>query len=199
MALMIGITGTIGSGKSVVSRILRTEGFFVYDCDWQARMITDNSVEIKNTIRHRFGNDAFNEEGILNRKLIAAKIFEDDSERHWLNKLIHSAVFEEVERLKASTDDIIFVESAILVSSGLVSLCDAVLRVEADRETCIDRTCIRDRLNRKDVKARLDVQESEHAALSGFSPLFIINNDGTMSLLEQIGNITEEIKQQLKI
>ena len=91
------ITGGIGSGKSVVSRICRLRGYEVYDTDYEAKRIMDHDAKIRHAITSRWGSAAVFPDGSLNRKHIASVIFADDQERLWLNALVHSAVRKELE------------------------------------------------------------------------------------------------------
>ena len=70
---LIGITGGIGSGKSVVSRVLRTRGFMVYDCDYEARRIMDTNGELKQLILKRLGKECIATDGSLQRAIIAER------------------------------------------------------------------------------------------------------------------------------
>ena len=89
---LIGITGGIGCGKSVVSRICRLRGFDVYDCDSEAKMLMDNDPLLKSAIVEILGRDILLSDGSLDRKIMAALIFSDDCKRRKVNTAVHSAV-----------------------------------------------------------------------------------------------------------
>lgn len=190
---VIGITGGIGAGKSVVSRILRCRGYAVYDCDFEARMIMDASDDLKSAVVGRFGAGCVDGEGMLDRKEIARYVFGDDGHRLWLNSLVHSMVRDDiVRRLADAPGPLFFVESAILRTSGLSELCDAVWIVEASEDIRLARACMRDNTDKRSVKARIDAQRDE---LTGFRDLAVdvVFNDGRTPLLPQIDNLLNKI------
>lgn len=190
---VIGITGGIGAGKSVVSRILRCRGYAVYDCDFEARMIMDASDDLKSAVVGRFGAGCVDGEGMLDRKEIARYVFGDDGHRLWLNSLVHSMVRDDiVRRLADAPGPLFFVESAILRTSGLSELCDAVWIVEASEDIRLSRACMRDNTDERSVKARIDAQREELAGFRG-SAVDVVFNDGLTPLLPQIDNLLNKI------
>lgn len=185
---IIGLTGGIGAGKSLVSRALRVMGQPVYDCDLEARRIMDQTVEIREALRQRFGAEVDLPDGGLNRKLIAASIFADQEAREWLNALVHRAVQRDIEagieRSRREGAERFVFETAILYSSQLDSLCDEIWLVDAPRELRIERALRRGGIDRADLERRIEVQVSEFEELKG--RVRIIHNDGRSSLLSQI-------------
>lgn len=89
---VICITGGIGSGKSVVSRVLRLNGYPVYDCDSEAKVLMETDPEVREGLKKILGNDAFFNNGKLNRKFVASIIFSDSEKRREVNGLVHEAV-----------------------------------------------------------------------------------------------------------
>lgn len=183
---VIGITGGIGAGKSVVSRVLRSKGFEVYDCDFEARRIMEESDELKSAIAARLGDECIRGDGTLDRRMIARLVFGDDSHRLWLNGRVHGMVRQDVERrVAASAGEILFVESAIFRTSGLDSICDSIWIVDAPESVRIRRACERDCSSIDAVMSRIEAQQNE---LTGFSGITVhaICNDGQTPLLPQI-------------
>lgn len=181
---LIGITGGIGAGKSVVSRILRLSGYAVYDCDIEARGMMDKDSGIREAIKEHFGSESILENGTINRNYLAQRVFTDDSDRYWLNALIHSAVKENVWEWKNGRE-IAFVESAILNSSGLAEICDEVWCVTADDPIREERAMKRGGMTWEDLNARMKVQANEFIFDRSIS-VKVIDNNGRRSLLEQI-------------
>lgn len=184
---IIGITGGIGSGKSVVSRICRLSGYDVYDCDIQAKTLMDSTVAIRNEICSYIGTKAINSNGTLNRGFIADAIFNDDNLRDKINKTVHTVVFDDLSawiehRKKAK---ILFVESAILKSSGLLEKTDRVWLVEAPDEIRIERVSKRSGMSASEIFARMRVQALEFSDFP-MEMTDVIVNDGIQSLLPQI-------------
>lgn len=189
--MIIGICGGIGSGKSVVSRILRLRGEAVYDCDLEAKRIMDKSQEVLSALNARYGSEVCPKEGPICRPELARRIFDNDGERLWLNSLVHRLVREDIERWADSNSRCgkkrCFVESAILATSGLGVMCSEIWIVAAPEEVRIARVIDRDRLAEESIRKRIQSQEKEEQLLrqSGI-PLKIIDNDGKAPLLPQI-------------
>lgn len=181
---LIGITGGIGAGKSVVSRILRLQGYEVYDCDLEARRLMEDKEEIREAVCSRFGENCLHDDGSFDRQYIASRIFSFEEERSWLNTLIHSAVREDL-LLWCRDREYVFVESAILNSSGLTEMCDEIWVVTAPKDLRISRALSRGGISRENLISRMEAQSGEFVFETG-SPLSYIDNSGQASLLDQI-------------
>lgn len=166
---VIGITGGIGAGKSVVSRILRLKGYPVYDCDSEARSLMESSEEILAALQGRFGEECILECGGLNRGYIASRVFNDAEELTWLNALVHGAVREDVrdwvEAHASAGKEILFVESAILYTSGLDKMCDRIWLVTAPEELRLERAMQRGGASEEDLRRRIESQRMEFDSL----------------------------------
>lgn len=168
---MIGITGGIGAGKSVISRILRLRGFGVYDCDYEARRLMEENAGIREVLTCRYGQDLY-AGGILCRPMLAGKIFGDEKERLFVNSVVHGAVREDVRRWYACDPERnIYVESAILFESGLADDCREIWIVTAPPEVRLRRAMARDpHADEADLRRRIEAQrreERERSAESG--------------------------------
>ena len=183
--MLIGITGGIGAGKSVVSRILRLKGYPVYDCDLRARILMENSEEIRQALMSRFGEEVISDDGTLDRALIATRVFANVEERDWLNKLVHGAVRDDLSKW---TDEhggaVCFVESAIMVTSGLDRMCDAIWLVDAPQEVRMARAIGRGGVDPENIALRMEAQRGEFDGLPPNKTIIIENTD-QRSLLEQ--------------
>lgn len=190
--MIIGITAGIGSGKSVVSRILRTKGFYVYDCDYEAKVIMDCSSELKSEIATRLGEECLVED-CLDRKKIAQKVFGDENHRLWLNSRVHKLVKDDfLGKIRDLDHKIVFVESAILKSSGLASLCDMIWIVEADPDLRIKRASGRDGCDEASIKQRMEAQKDEYDDF-GDIPLCVVYNNENSLLLPRIDEILKQL------
>lgn len=183
---MIGICGGIGAGKSVVSRLLRTRGYCVYDCDYEAKRLMDNSEVMISQMCLRWGDSIYDSEKGLDRKEIARLVFSDPQELAWLNTLVHKEVYREIETLQPT-----FIESAILYSSGLYALCEEVWEVNASERERVKRVIERNGMSEEEVESRIRAQRDESEMLRmgclrhGIS-LKKINNDNQQSLLQAV-------------
>ncbi|MDE6769057.1 MAG: dephospho-CoA kinase, partial [Muribaculaceae bacterium] len=141
--MIVGITGGIGSGKSVVSRILRLKGFCVYDCDTEARRLMECDGKVKEEIVRILGAEAYVETAgeekrglvggrdagnawILNRGYVASKIFNDSRLRDEVNAVVHKAVAEDFLSYAKEKGGMVFCETAILATSHMDRLCGSI-------------------------------------------------------------------------
>ncbi len=181
LTIVIGITGGIGAGKSVVGRCVEAMGHPVYDCDSRAKALMDSNQEILDRIASEISVEAV-VDGALDRPLLSKIVFADAEALGRLNAIVHQAVREDIKRWIAENwaAPLLFIESAILESSGLASMCDSVWGVTAPEELRIRRACDRSGLTPAEVKARISAQTTEN------SDFMKIVNDGVKPLLPQI-------------
>ncbi len=189
---VICITGGIGAGKSVVSRILRVRGFPVYDCDMEARRIMESSVGLQRALTEAVGCNLYHSDGSLNRSQLADIIFSSVEKRREVNKLVHSAVRQDIQRwIKESSYSkvpIFFVETALPTTSRLYEDVDLIWLVEAPEELRLVRTSNRDNAAIEDVEARVIAQREEFLGLPSELTRIILNDD-IHPLLPQIDKL----------
>jgi len=184
---IIGITGGIGAGKSVVSRILRLSGYHVYDCDFEARHIRDSSPDIRELISHK-APDAVTTDGNINAAALRNYFFYDSDLRESLNTLIHERVVEDIKSRRKILDsaETLFVESAIMNSSGLISMLSELWIVQAPDSVRIDRVKIRSGMSSEEIKGIMKVQQTEDKFEYAGIEVEYIYNDDYHSLLAKI-------------
>ena len=188
----IGLTGGIGSGKSVVAKLLGTMGIPVYDSDKEAKRITSNSLTIRDCLSKRFGAELY-PEGILNKPLLASLIFDNKENLYFVNTIIHPEVQKDFMQWKEQYKNIPFIamESAILFESGFDKMADITINVSAPLEKRIEQVQKRDLSNRESVLNRMNNQMSEEERInkSGYT----IINDGYQALLPQIEYLLRQL------
>ena len=188
----IGLTGGIGSGKSYIAGVLEKMGYPVYYSDEQAKVLTDTHPEIRAGLISRFGTSIYSE-GILNRKELAAHIFNSESDRIFVNQLIHPVVRADFDRWCAEQHTaLVFNEAAILFETGAYQQFDATVLVIAPLETRIERIMQRDRCTHEQAEARIQSQWSDEQK----TPLAnaIVSNNGHEAVLIQVEHLTETLK-----
>lgn len=173
----IGITGGIGSGKSVVSRVLRCNGFDVYDCDSRARNLMEYDSEVKHLLIEELGKDIYFHNGTLNRKLLASILFGDVKVRNFVNGVVHQAVKKDILEQRKKLKGYFFIESAIIVSGGLTTLCDEFWLVHSELYERIRRIKKRDGISVEEIEKRLKSQEKELSGLPKDKTIVLENND----------------------
>ncbi len=191
--LKVGITGGIGSGKTTVCGIFSTLGIPVYYADTRAKELMNSDPELKNQIIKLFGKEAYLPEGGLNTKHIASKAFTDKTLLQQLNALVHPAVFRDsINWFQEHSDKpYVLYEAAIMFESGNNKMMDKMITVYAPEEDRISRIIARDKVGRVDVLDRINKQLPEEEKIKRAD--FIIYNDETHPLIEQIMNIHQQL------
>ncbi len=186
MRKMIAITGGIGAGKSVVSKIVRAMGHYVYDCDSEAKKLMDRSCEIKRRLQCEIDSRVVDGKGVIDRTLLADIVFQDNVKLEVLNSIVHSAVREDVTARFVSMPEhcVMFVETAILYQSGLDLIVDEVWCVNAPEELRIERVMKRNGCSRENVVARIESQHYEPVSPHG--KVIELINDSVLPLLPQV-------------
>lgn len=183
----IGLTGGIGSGKSYIAGVLEKMGYPVYYSDERAKLLTDTYPEIRTGLISRFGDHIYSE-GILNRKELAAHIFNSDPDRIFVNQLIHPVVRADFDRWCAEQNKaLVFNEAAILFETGAYKQFDATILVVAPHELRMQRIMERDRCTVEQAETRMKSQWSDEQKI----PLAtcIVTNDGKSPLLSQLEGV----------
>ncbi len=180
---LIAISGGIGSGKSVVSHILKILGYEGYECDQKARALRDGSEEIKAQLVNAFGSAAI-VNGKVNRPFLSEIVFGDKARLKELNNIVHAAVKTDLECWCREHSGLKFVETAILYQSGIDKMFDAVWSVEAPEDLRIHRVEKRNGLTKEQVMARIESQRDVAECPHRFTKV-IVNDDKT-ALLPQI-------------
>lgn len=185
MSLRVGITGGIGSGKSVVSRLLRLMGYAVYDTDREAKRLMDSDPGILGALAEMAGEGVVLD-GHLNRGALADWMFRSREHTLMVNALVHPAVGRDFDAwcLRRQDEPLVFVESAILFDSGFDSHVDRSVTVTAPLEVRLERAMRRDGATRDQILGRIQRQmdESRRVKLSDH----VLLNDGKTSLVKGV-------------
>ena len=191
--IKVGITGGVGSGKSVVSELLRLNGIPVYNSDSEAKRLMHTSANIRRLLTDLFGEEAYVGKS-LNRNYIANLVFGNVERLGRLNAIVHPAVRSDFNEWAVNQhSDIIVVESAILFESGLSSHLDKVIAVTAPLETRIARVVKRDSLSKEQILQRILSQTSEEERLRLSD--FVVINDENQLLIPQISAILNDLRR----
>ena len=197
--MVTAVSGGIGCGKSVVCRILQTLGYEVYDCDSRAKAIMDADAGIKLWIAEEISRDVIVELECgfqqINRKRLAEIVFNDEAALSKLNAIVHSAVRADIGKWicnNLTTETVerphLFIETAILMESGLDKMVDDVWEVCAPENLRIERAMKRDNASRHQIEARIRNQQPlcYDEELVPEIPVNIITNDDRHPVLPRI-------------
>lgn len=184
MAIKIGITGGIGSGKSVVSRLLGTMGIPVYIADVESKRLTVTDPYIRKELSDLLGKGVYEGE-VLNKSLLASYVFGDPDRAGQVNGIIHPRVKEDFRRWVEERNDLPYVgmESAILIESGFASEVDIIVMVYAPLEVRIQRAIQRDSSSRELVMKRVRSQMNDEEKCKQTD--YVIVNDNETPLIPQ--------------
>jgi dephospho-CoA kinase len=187
--LRIGITGGIGSGKSVVARVFAALGVPVYDSDSRAKHVMAHDLVLRAQLQEAFGAEAYDAAGQLNRPYLARVAFNDAAQLARLNALVHPRVGEDFATWSAAQaaagQPYILKEAALLYESGAYKGLDAIITVFAPAEVRAARVLQRDsHRSAADVQAIMDKQLSEEEKLTRAE--HVVYNDDSQLVLPQV-------------
>ena len=191
---LIGITGGIGAGKSTVSTICKHLGFKVYNSDQRAKEIVSEDPIIKKKLISFFGNNIY-KNGVLDRKFLSDKIFNDKSSLEQINSIIHPAVKKDFNSwvINNSNEKILFKESALLFESGAYNELDKIILIVSDKNLRVSRVLNRDqKRSKKEIESIIDKQIDEVDAIK-YADIVIDNNHKKMLLPSVIKEIEKLI------
>lgn len=192
--IKIGITGGIGSGKSVVASLLELSGIPVYIADTESKRLTASSPVIREKLIALFGESLYTAEG-LDKKQLASLIFGNPERLKQVNAIIHPEVNRHfLAWADKQTTPICGIESAILFESGFNRVVDITLMVYAPLEVRIQRALERDAVAREEIVRRINSQlpDEEKKEKSDY----VIFNDGKQALLPQIAAILMDLQSK---
>jgi dephospho-CoA kinase len=183
----VGVTGGIGSGKSLICRVFACLGVPVYDADSRAKSIMTTDGILIAQIKKEFGDLAYQTNGYLNRDYLSKLIFEDEAKRKKLNEIVHPRVAMDTDRWMLENREHPYVvrEAALLIESGAYKNVDKVVLVTAPEELRIKRVLMRDPHRSKDeILKIIEAQMPEHEKEKWAD--LIIHNDESQLIVPQI-------------
>ncbi|HKK40310.1 MAG TPA: dephospho-CoA kinase [Cryomorphaceae bacterium] len=175
--LRIGVTGGIGSGKSVVSKVFSVLGVPVFNADLVAKQILTSDPAVVSEVKNHFGEEAYHAD-VPNREYLARVVFSYSAQREKLNSIIHPAVgkaFEEFCQIHSSALYVLK-EAAILIETGGHKLVDSLVLVTAPEELRIARVLNRDKTDRESVVKRISAQSLDEEKRP-YAEFEIVNDD----------------------
>ena len=191
----VAVTGTIASGKTTVSILLRRKGYRVFDCDGYSRILYRTTDPCYQKIVDAFGDSILDEFGEIDRRKLAAIIFSDEEKRQLLNSITHPAIAEGMKRFFANhpEEDLIFAEVPLLFEAHLESIFDAIIVVTCAREKAVARMMEDRGYTEEEANRRYESQIHPDHEIE--QPLIIIENDGTLAELnDRVAEVLEELE-----
>ncbi|MBY6063867.1 dephospho-CoA kinase [Pseudidiomarina sediminum] len=181
---VLGVTGGIGSGKTTVTDLFAALGITIVDADVIARHIMDPGGPALNAVIERYGEQALQADGQLNRAWLRERIFQDNDAKAWLNALTHPLIRTQIHRqLEQAASPYVILSAPLLVENKLTELCDRVLVVDVPEEVQRQRTIKRDQVSAAQVELIMQSQCSREERLAFADD--VINNDVSRDALQQ--------------
>ena len=192
MSIKIGITGGIGSGKSVVSKLLQLMGVPVYIADVESKRLTETDPDIRAALISLLGDEVY-QDGKLNRPLRASYIFGNKDNLTMVNGIIHPRIKDDFRRWAQSHSSypIVGIEAAILIEAGFTEDVDQVVLVYAPQEIRLRRAVSRDACAAEQIQQRMRNQMPDEDKMA-FAH-HIIYNDDKQALIPQLGSLIKTL------
>jgi len=156
---VVGLTGGIGSGKTLVSNLFADLGVDIVDADVISREVTLKGSPCLQKIRERFGPEILDSDGFLNRAKLRKIIFSDKQEKFWLESVMHPEINKiTVEQLHRTSSPYVVYVSPLLIEANLLKFVNSVLVVDTDEEKQVSRTATRDNVEEDHVQRIMATQ-----------------------------------------
>ena len=195
MATMIGLTGGIGSGKSVVAKIFTTLGIPVFNADEAAKHIMQNNPEMKAKLIEQFGSSIYDASGLQKEKL-AAIVFNDPFQLQLLNAIVHPVTIQAAKDWAANqTSPYVIKEAALIFESAAADGLFKVIGVTAPLSLRIHRVMQRDGVSKEQVEARMQHQISDTIKMRLCD--YVIENNNQQMLIPQVLELDKAIRAAL--
>ncbi len=190
--LKAGITGGIGSGKTIVSRIFQSLNVPVYDSDTSAKILMDTDPVIREKLTQLFGEELYRHQK-LDRPMLSRIIFNDPEKLEQVNRIVHPRVREHFNNWcnRQAHAKYILQEAAIIFESGAYRFLDKIVTITAPLELRIDRVMARNNLSREEVLKIVDRQIGEEERIKRSD--YVISNDDKALVIPQVLAIHDEL------
>ncbi len=199
---VVGITGSPGSGKTTVAKLLKLQGACIVDVDKAGKWVLDNSLLARQRLREHFGDSVFLEDGQVDRKKLGDIIFADEAQKQALNKIVHPVMINRVRTMISHCNhyrDVTFVviDAALLTELRLHCETDFVVTVTAPLETRLERLCERHKVSPEKAKQMTNAQFSQEEKIKLAD--MTIDNSGDLDLLrEEVKTLNQKLIEKSK-
>lgn len=196
MAMRVGLTGGVGSGKSTVAAMFAELGAVIIDADAIAREVVEPGTPGFAAVVERFGDDVVREDGSLDRPALAAVVFADAAQRQALNAIVHPLVGGRMADLMqaAPAGSIVVLDVPLLVENNSAGGFDAVVVVEADRDVRLARLAVRG-MSEADARERMKAQASDEQRRAVADEV-IVNNGSLDELRKRVHEVWEGLQRR---
>ncbi len=198
--LRVGLTGSIGVGKSFVTSVFKELGAHVVDADQTAREVVMPGTPGLKAVTEVFGEEILNPDGTLNRKQLGAVVFGDEEKRQRLNHILHPFIIARQDEIlndweAKDPQGIGIVDAALMIESGGYRRFDKLIVVHCRPEVQLERLMLRDKLSRDEAKRRIDSQMPQEEKQK-FADYLIDTSDGFELTREQTVKVYNSLVRQ---
>jgi len=200
--LRVGLTGSIGVGKSFVASVFTDLGCHVLDADQTAREVVLPGTPGLAALTKEFGEEILNSDGTLNRKQLASIVFVDESQRQRLNHILHPFIIARQDEIlneweRNDPNGIGIVDAALMIESGGYKRFDKLIVVHCRPEVQLERLILRDHLSREEAQRRIDSQMPQEEKQK-FADYLIDTSDGFELTKDQTVKVYSTLTQLRK-
>lgn len=196
----LGLTGGIATGKTTISKYLKTKGIPVLDADEYARKVVEPGTPGLTDIVNTFGKQVLQSDGSLNRKLLGQIIFNDMTARQKLNDITHPRIqqmmTDELQKLAKGKTPLVILDIPLLLENHNIAGADSIMVVTVPESIQLNRLMQRNNLTKEEAQRRIDAQMplSEKEKLADF----IVDNSGTIAnTLTQVDKVIQNITESI--
>lgn len=195
--ILVGLTGQTGSGKTTVGRLLKRLGYPVIDADLAAREVTEKGSPVLKELAEAFGEDILQEDGELDRKLLASRAFSSKDKTELLDSITHPAIIKLMDEKAQNEFDngakAVVLDASQLFEAGMDDECKLVVSVVAPDSWRMKRIMERDSIDESAAKERMAAQHDRQFFIDHSD--YVIHNTGT---LRDLSNQAREISQYIE-
>lgn len=191
---IIGLTGSIASGKSQVSNYLKTNGYKVIDADVIVNDLYENDNNLKEKLITLLGKEIIVDNKI-NKKIISNLVFNDDKLLKQLNDLIHPLVIDYIKQEINKNNDIIILDVPLLYEAGIDKLCDYTIVIDVDDNIRLERLLKRDGISYEKA-VKINDKQLNNKIKKNKADFVIDNNSSLEELYQQVDKVLMKIKEK---
>lgn len=197
--LIVGLTGGVASGKSVISQVWKEEGAYLIDADRIARELVQPRTPAWKALVKAFGKEILQEDGSIHRKKLATRVFSNPVERDLLNRILHPRIKKEIDRQikgigQKGPKAIVVIDAALLVETGYYRDVDEVVVVTSTTKQQIERLRRREQMAKEMARGIIDSQITGEERIKVAD--IIIRNEGSRKKTERKAKeVFEELKK----
>lgn len=189
---IVGLTGGIGSGKTVASDRFEELGVKVVDADIASRVVVENGQPALYSIEGKFGSDVISDDGSLNRAKLREIIFKDNEAKSWLEALLHPLIAKHIsDEISRATSKYAVLVSPLLFETSQFEMCNRTLLIDVSKEAQILRTAARDNVSKSQVEKIISSQMDRDQKIKKADDVIV--NDGEINdLISKIDDIHQK-------